>query len=47
MKRRRSEQTWDAIIKRNLDNSGLIDEMTLLREDWRMSIYIPILVKLL
>ena len=44
--RGRPEQTWDAVIKRDMESRGLTDDMVGKREEWRLAIRIPTLVKL-
>lgn len=44
--RGRPEQTWDLVVKRDMRDRGLSEEMALYRDEWRLAIRIPTLVKL-
>ena len=44
--RGRPEQTWDAVIKRDMRSRRLTEDTVGKREEWRLSIRIPTLVKL-
>ena len=43
--RGRPEQTWDAVVKKDMKKRGLIEECTQGRGKWREAIHIPTLVK--
>ena len=43
--RGRPEQTWDAVVRRDLKERGLTEEMACDRDEWRSAIRIPTLVK--
>ena len=43
--RGRPEQTWDAVMKKDMKNRGLMEEWTQDRVRWREAISIPTLVK--
>ena len=45
-RRGRPEQTWDAVVKRDMEGRGLTEDMVWEKEEWRTSIRIPTLVKL-
>ena len=45
MGRGRPEQTWDAVVKKDMKSRGILEEWAQDRVYWRESIHIPTLVK--
>ena len=43
--RGRPQQTWDAVVKKDMEKRGLMKEWAQDREEWRRAIHIPTLVK--
>ena len=43
--RGRPQQTWDAVVRRDMEKRGLMGEWAQDREEWRRVIRIPTLVK--
>ena len=44
--RGRPEQTWDQVVKRDMKDRGLCEDMVSDRNEWRSTIRIPTLAKL-
>ena len=45
LSRGRPEQTWDAVVKKDMKKRGLVEEWAQDRGEWRRAIRIPTLVK--
>ena len=45
MSRGRPQQTWDGVVKKDMEKRGLMKEWAQDREEWRTAIHIPLIVK--